>query len=103
MEFEELNETEMEKPTVETKEPEKKRKSSQAKIDANERYNKKAYDRLHMSVRKDATVNGDAIRAHAESMGETLNSFLLRAVMEAMERDGATLAGGEVPEGKIDK
>lgn len=66
---------------------ENKRKSSQAKIDANERYNRKAYDRIHLSVRKDADVNGDAIRAHAEEMGESINSFLLRAVMTTIAQD----------------
>lgn len=30
-----------------------------------------------------------AVKAHAESMGESLNSFLSRAIQEAMERDSA--------------
>lgn len=73
----------------------KERKSSQAKINANERYNKKAYDRIHLSVRKDADINGDVIRAHAEARGESVNAFLLRAVMEAMERDNTAISESE--------
>lgn len=30
-----------------------------------------------------------AVKAHADSMGESLNSFLSRAIREAMERDSA--------------
>lgn len=96
MEFEEFEELEerAEETVVET--VEKKKKSSQAKIDANERYNKKVYDRIHLSVRKDADINGDAIRAHAEARGESVNSFLLRAVTEAIERDNTQTAGNDV-------
>ncbi|MCX4357009.1 MAG: hypothetical protein OSJ43_12440 [Oscillospiraceae bacterium] len=63
------------------------RKSSQAHIDANARYVKKAYDRTLIRVRKDSDLNGEAIRAHAEAMGESLNGFITRAVAEAVERD----------------
>ncbi len=101
MEIEELEETTEEKKET-VAEPEKKRKSSQAKIDANERYNKKAYDRIHLSVRKDAAVNGDAIRAHAEARGETVNGFLLRAVTEAMERDSTEPAGDDATKDETD-
>ena len=63
------------------------RKSSQAHIDANARYAKKTYDLISVIVRKDAELNGEAIRAHAEAMGESLNGFITRAVAEAVERD----------------
>lgn len=63
------------------------RKSTQAHIDANARYRKKTYERIPFDVRFDAELNGDAIRAHAEFMGESLNSFLKRAVTETVERD----------------
>lgn len=68
------------------------RKSSQAKIDANARYDKKAYDRVLFRIRRDYEVNLDYIRAHTERMGESLNGFLMRAVSEAIERDRQRLA-----------
>lgn len=33
------------------------------------------------------TEERDAIKAHAESMGESMAKFILRAIREAMERD----------------
>ena len=63
------------------------RKSSQARIDVNNRYDKKAYDRALFRIRRDGKINLDTIRTHAETMGESLNGFLMRAVEEAIERD----------------
>lgn len=63
------------------------RKSTQARIDANERYNKKTYDRILLKLRKDSELNADIVRLHAEAMGESINGFLLRAVTETIERD----------------
>lgn len=62
-------------------------KTSQAKIDANARFNRKTYERIPLDVRYDAELNGDAIRSHAKEMGESLNSFLKRAIQETIERD----------------
>ena len=65
---------------------------SKAHMAATNRYAKKAYDRIAFDVRRDAEINGDVIRAHAEVMGESVNSFLKRAVAEAIERDKAHIA-----------
>ena len=62
---------------------------SKAHIDATGRYEKKAYDKILLRIRKDSAVNGDVIRTHAESRGESVNGFLLRAVTETIERDNA--------------
>ena len=62
---------------------------SKAHIDATGRYEKKAYDKILLRIRKDSAVNGDVIRAHAESRGESVNGFLLRAITETIERDNA--------------
>lgn len=67
-------------------------KMTQAKIDANARYNRKAYERIPFDVRRDAELNGEAIRGHAEKMGESLNGFLKRAVAETVERDRQRMA-----------
>lgn len=63
------------------------RKSSQARIDANARYDKKAYDHVLFRVRKEADMNLDIIRTHAEAQGESINGFLIRAVTETIQRD----------------
>lgn len=60
---------------------------SKAHIDATRRYEKKAYDHVQLRVRKDAEINGDFIRAYAESRGESVNAFMLRAVTETIARD----------------
>ena len=60
---------------------------SKAQLRAKARYSKKTYERIAFDVRRDAEINGDYIRSHAESMGESVNSFIKRAVAEAIERD----------------
>ena len=52
---------------------------TKAHMEATTRYNKKAYDRIELKLRKDAEINGDVLRTHAEAMGESVNAFLLRA------------------------
>ena len=60
---------------------------SPAKAAADTRYNRKTYERIAFDVRRDAEINGDKIRAHAAARGESVNSFIKRAVAEAMARD----------------
>lgn len=60
---------------------------SEAKNKADARWHKKAYERIPFDVRRDAEINGDVIRTHAASMGESVNGFLKRAVAETIERD----------------
>lgn len=55
---------------------------------AKNKYNAKAYDSLRIVVKKGRK---DVIKAHAESLGESINGFVNRAIDEAMERD--TLKG----------
>ena len=59
--------------------------SAKAKADA--RYNKKTYERISLDIRYDAEINGSVIRAHAADRGESLNSFIKRAIEETIERD----------------
>lgn len=60
---------------------------SPAKKAADARYNKKTYERLAFDVRRDAILNGDFIRSHAYSRGESMNGFIKRAVAETIMRD----------------
>ena len=57
-----------------------------------DRYNAKAYDEIKVRVNKGKK---DAIKAHADRQGESVNSFIGRAIDETMERDSATPAAEE--------
>lgn len=60
---------------------------SEAKRKADARYKKKAYERIGVLIRRDAEINGDCIRAHAEARNESTNGFIIRAIRETIERD----------------
>lgn len=65
------------------------------KSDANRRavakYKKENYDQIQLRVPKGCK---DEIKAHAESQGESLNTFINRAISETTERDLRTPATG---------
>lgn len=52
---------------------------------ANERY-LSTQDRISIRVSKESGLK-DAIQAHAEGKGESVQAFILRAIQEQMERD----------------
>lgn len=56
-----------------------------ASTKAQNKYIAKVYDRINLTVAKGRK---DEIKAHAEKRGESVNSFINRAIDEAMERDG---------------
>ena len=51
---------------------------------AKQRYNEKAYDKIYITVPKGEK---EIIQAHAESIGESTNAFINRAIKEAIERE----------------
>ena len=55
-----------------------------ARKKANAKYEAKAYDKTLIRLPKGRL---DEIRAHIEPTGESLNGFINRAILEAMERD----------------
>lgn len=59
---------------------------------AHNKYIAKAYDRINLTVPKGRK---DTIQAHAEAHSESVNGFINRAILEAMERDGAARAASE--------
>lgn len=59
---------------------------------AQNKYIAKAYDRINLTVPKGRK---DTIQAHAEARSESVNGFINRAILEAMERDGAAPAASE--------
>lgn len=95
MEIEELEETTEKKPDEKV---EKKKKKSKAKAEADARFNKKAYEQIAFILRRDADVNADTVRAHAETMGESVNAFLKRAVIAMMEHDKQQLSSKDKTE-----
>lgn len=62
-------------------------KNTQAKIDANNRYNAKAYDRINIAIPKGRKAE---VEAHAESRGQSINALvntLLRQDMGISEAE----------------
>jgi len=58
--------------------------ATKAQQKATAKYRKENYDQLKVEVKKG---NKDIIKAHAASMGESLNAFVNRAIIEIMEKD----------------
>jgi predicted HicB family RNase H-like nuclease len=61
------------------------RKLSQAKIDANNRYNAKAYDRINIAIPKGMK---ERIKAAADSQGVSVNAFMGQLISEKLEQLG---------------
>lgn len=58
------------------------------------RYEDKAYDKVLVRMPKGQK---EAIKAHAEARGESVNGFVNRAISETMERDNAAPVASEGP------
>lgn len=54
------------------------------KIAYNNQFNAAAYDRINLTVPKGQR---DVIKAHAESLGESVNGYIWRLIKEDMARD----------------
>lgn len=63
-------------------------KISKAQQKAVHKYVKNNYDRIELTVKPKGRK--EELKAHAEKNGETLNSFINRAISETMERDNST-------------
>lgn len=68
---------------------ERQNKNSSARIQANNRYNAKAYDRINIAVPKGKK---DTIVTYAKLHGESTNAYINRAIesMLASEENGQT-------------
>ena len=55
-----------------------------AKTRAQNKYISKAYDRINLTVQKGEK---ETIQAHAGKMGESVNGFIQRAIIEQMKRE----------------
>lgn len=63
---------------------------SKAQQKAVHKYVKTNYDRMELTVPKGQK---STIKAHAEARGESVNSFVNRAILETMERDKGGSSG----------
>lgn len=59
--------------------------ASKAQQKAVTKYMRENYDEIKVRVEKGRR---DIVKAHAEARGESVNSFVNRAISETMERDG---------------
>lgn len=59
---------------------------SKAQQKAQNKWIAKAYDRVNLTLPKGQK---DVVQSHATARGESVNGFIGRAILEAMERDGA--------------
>lgn len=59
-------------------------KTSKAQQKAVHKYVKNNYDRIELTVPKGQK---SIIKSHAEQQGESMNSFVVRAINETMERE----------------
>lgn len=65
-----------------------------------DRYNAKAYDEIKVRVNKGQK---EIIQAHAEARGQSVNSFINRAISETMKRDNDNPGASEArPEGQAE-
>jgi hypothetical protein len=65
-------------------------KYTEAKRDGNRRWDAANLDRLSVALPKGSK---EAVRAHADSRGESVNGFIGRAIEETIERDKSTEGG----------
>lgn len=65
--------------------------ASKAQQKAVTKYMKENYDEIKVRVEKGHKAD---IKAHADSRGESVNSFIGRAIDETMARDGTNTQGG---------
>ena len=58
-------------------------KAQQASVN---KYIRSNYDRINVTMKG----SRETLKAHAESHGESVNGFILRAISEALERDSGS-------------
>lgn len=66
-----------------------KQKYTEAKKSSNLKWDTANLDRMSLALPKGSR---DAIKAHAAALGESVNGFIGRAILETMERDKAAPA-----------
>lgn len=63
--------------------------TGKASTRAKNKYNAKTYDRVNLVLKKDTSPTKDQVQAAADAVGESLNSYIVGAISQRMQRDGA--------------
>lgn len=58
-----------------------------ARTRANNKWNAKAYDRVNLVLKKDASPTKEEVQAAAERAGESLNAYIVGAITQRMESE----------------
>ena len=83
-------------------------KASDARLRANDKYDKKAYDKVLLRLRSDSSLNKSVLQAAADkAAGGSLNGFIVKAITDAVcavltpeEREAARIASDHQEESK---
>ena len=59
---------------------------SDAQKRATAKFEKNAYDKILLRIRKDGKINRDTIQKEAEKRGESVNAFILDAIEKKINR-----------------
>ena len=71
---------------------------SRAKMQANNRWNKKAYEQVQIRVKRGQKA---IVQSASSAAGESLNAYTLNAVMSRMASEGFTLTA--IPDGNAER
>lgn len=62
---------------------------SKAQIDARTRWERKAYDKILLRLRKDTEPTRDSIASAANERGESMNEYIVNAIKNRLHSTGA--------------
>lgn len=66
-----------------------------ARTRANNKWNAKAYDRVNLILKKEASPTKEEIQAAADANGESLNGYIVEAIRQRLESVSKESAGQE--------
>ena len=73
-----------------------------ARTKANNKWNAKAYDRVNLVLKKEASPTKDEVQAAADANGESLNAYIVEAIRQRLESDMPTEdTAGEVEKSEV--
>ena len=68
---------------------------SEAQLRAKNKYNAKTYSTIAIRIRKDGDiVDADLVREAAAKAGESINTYILNAIADRMEKEGWPIDDG---------
>ena len=58
-----------------------------ARTRANNKWNAKAYDRVNLVLKKDASPTKDEVQAAADAEGMSLNAYIVAAIRQQLDKE----------------